>query len=63
MGSPRLLLCDEPTGNLDSVNTATVRFAGQTAFDVFVAGVELPAVFDNGAANRTRYVINFSAGL
>ena len=24
MGSPRLLLCDEPTGNLDSTTTASV---------------------------------------
>ena len=24
MGSPRLLLCDEPTGNLDSANSAAI---------------------------------------
>ena len=24
LGSPRLLLCDEPTGNLDTVNTESV---------------------------------------
>jgi ABC-type lipoprotein export system ATPase subunit len=33
MGSPSLLLCDEPTGNLDSVNTATALALFQELVD------------------------------
>ena len=33
VGSPRLLLCDEPTGNLDSVNGATVLALFQELVD------------------------------
>jgi ABC-type lipoprotein export system ATPase subunit len=33
VGSPSLLLCDEPTGNLDSVNSATVLALFQELVD------------------------------
>ena len=61
MGSPRLLLCDEPTGNLDSTTTATV-------LDLFGAlnqqGMTILMItHEHDVAIRARRQVNITDGI
>jgi ABC-type lipoprotein export system ATPase subunit len=60
LGSPRLLLCDEPTGNLDTVNTDSVL----ALFDELARGGLTLVVIthDEGVAAHARRVVRIVDG-
>jgi putative ABC transport system ATP-binding protein len=60
MGDPRVLLCDEPTGNLDSVNTDSIL----ALFDELgAAGLTLVIVtHEDGVAKRARQRVHVLDG-
>ena len=60
LGSPRLLLCDEPTGNLDSVTTESLMLL----FDALARqGLTLVVVtHDEGVAGHARRVVRIVDG-
>ena len=60
IGAPSLLLCDEPTGNLDSANTASVLelFDGLSADGVTI----LVITHDPEVAARARRVVRIVDG-
>ena len=60
LGSPRLLLCDEPTGNLDSVSTESLMLL----FDALARqGLTLVVVtHDEGVAGHARRVVRMVDG-
>ena len=60
LGEPAILLCDEPTGNLDSENTAAVL----DLFDALTStGVTLVVItHDDDVARRTERVIRLADG-
>lgn len=60
MGGPRLLLCDEPTGNLDSENTASIL----DLFDELLAsGITLVVItHDEHVAQRMRQQVRMIDG-
>ena len=60
LGSPRLLLCDEPTGNLDTVNTESVL----ALFDELAKdGLTFVVItHDEDVAERARRVVRIVDG-
>jgi ABC-type lipoprotein export system ATPase subunit len=60
LASPRLLLCDEPTGNLDTVNTESVL----SLFDALASeGLTLVVItHDEDVASRARRVVRIVDG-
>ena len=60
LGSPRLLLCDEPTGNLDTANTESVL----GLFDQLATeGLTFVVItHDEGVAARARHVVRIVDG-
>jgi ABC-type lipoprotein export system ATPase subunit len=60
LGSPRLLLCDEPTGNLDTANTESVL----GLFDQLASeGLTFVVItHDEGVAARARHVVRIVDG-
>ena len=60
MGSPRLLLCDEPTGNLDSTTTATVL---DLVADLHRGGMTIAMItHEHDVAARARRHVRISDG-
>jgi ABC-type lipoprotein export system ATPase subunit len=60
LGSPRLLLCDEPTGNLDSVSSATVLALFAALHD---AGMTILMItHDHDVAARAQRRVRISDG-
>jgi ABC-type lipoprotein export system ATPase subunit len=61
MGSPRLLLCDEPTGNLDSTTTATVL---DLVADLHRDGMTIAMItHEHDVAARARRQVRMTDGL
>jgi ABC-type lipoprotein export system ATPase subunit len=61
MGSPRLLLCDEPTGNLDSTTTATVL---DLVADLHRGGMTIAMItHEHDVAARARRQVRMTDGL
>jgi len=60
LGSPRLLLCDEPTGNLDSANTESVLALFEELADDGLTFVVI--THDEGVAARARHVVRIVDG-
>jgi ABC-type lipoprotein export system ATPase subunit len=60
LGSPRLLLCDEPTGNLDTANTESVLALFAELADDGLTFVVI--THDEGVAQRARRTVRIVDG-
>jgi ABC-type lipoprotein export system ATPase subunit len=60
LGSPRLLLCDEPTGNLDTVNTESVLSLFEELADDGLTFVVI--THDDEVAERARHAVRIVDG-